>query len=100
MKIITICGSMRFKKEMIDIATKLELEGNLVIQCVYFQEDKNLTDADLDMLSKIHYKKIEISDAIFVVNVKGYIGNSTKKEINYASTLNKEILSLEPLSEI
>ncbi len=100
MKIITICGSMRFKKEMIEIATKLELDGNLVIQCVYFQEEKKLTSSDLDILGKIHYKKIEISDAIYVVNVNGYIGESTKKEIDYAHFLNKEVLFLEPFSNI
>ena len=49
------------------------------------------------MLSKLHYKKIEISDAIYVVNLNGYIGESTKSEIEYARSLNKEILSLEPL---
>ncbi len=100
MKIITICGSMRFKKEMIEIATKLELDGNLVIQCVYFQEEKKLTSSDLDILGKIHYRKIEISDAIYVVNVNGYIGESTKKEIDYAHFLNKEVLFLEPFSNI
>lgn len=43
-------------------------------------------------------KRIEISDAIYVVNVGGYIGSSTKKEIEYAISLNKEIYFLEPLS--
>jgi len=97
MKIITLCGSMRFSKEMMDIATKLELEGNVVIQCVYFQNNEKLTDYDIQLLSKLHYKKIEISDAIYVVNINGYIGDATKQEIEYARTLNKEILSLEPL---
>jgi len=49
------------------------------------------------MLDKIHRKKIDISDAIYVVNVDGYIGSSTKNEIEYAKNLGKEILSLEPL---
>lgn len=97
MKVITICGSMKFKNEMIDIATELELNGDVVIQCVYFKNDKNLSDSDFALLSQLHYKKIEMSDAIYVVNVNGYIGNSTKKEIEYARFLNKEVLSLEPL---
>lgn len=97
-KVITICGSMKFKKEMIDIATKLELKGYVVIQCVYFADDRELTEDELKLLSQLHYKKIEISDAIYVVNINGYIGESTKQEILYAKTLNKEILSLEPLS--
>lgn len=97
MKIITLCGSMRFKNEMINIACELELNGDVAIQCVYFPQNKKLSDFELEKLSKLHYKKIEISDAIYVVNVNGYIGESTKKEIEYARSLNKEILSLEPL---
>ena len=97
MKIITLCGSMRFKNEMINIAAELELNGDVVIQCIYFPQDKKLSNFELEMLSKLHYKKIEISDAIYVVNVNGYIGESTKNEIEYARSLNKEILSLESL---
>ena len=97
MKIITLCGSMRFKNEMINIAAELELNGDVVIQCIYFPQNKKLSDFELEMLSKLHYKKIEISDAIYVVNVNGYIGESTKNEIEYVRSLNKEILSLESL---
>lgn len=97
MKIITLCGSMQFKNKMIEIATKLELEGNVVIQCIYFPQNKILSNFELELLSKLHYKKIEISDAIYIVNVDGYIGEATKNEIEYARLLNKEILSLEPL---
>ena len=97
MKIITLCGSMRFENEMMNIAAELELNGDVAIQCVYFPHNKKLSDFELELLSKLHYKKIEISDAIYVVNVNGYIGTSTKNEIEYARSLNKEILSLEPL---
>lgn len=48
----------------------------------------------------MHFKKIDISDVIYVVNVNGYIGESTKKEIEYAKSLKNEILSLEPLNLI
>lgn len=97
MKVITLCGSMKFKDKMIAIAGELELEGNVVIQCVYFKNDKTLSDTELNLLSQLHYKKIEISDAIYVVNVAGYIGDAVKKEIEYARSLHKEVLSLEPL---
>ena len=97
MKIITLCGSMQFKNKMIEIAAKLELEGNIVIQYIYFPQNKILSNFELELLSKLHYKKIEISDAIYIVNVDGYIGEATKNEIEYARSLNKEILSLEPL---
>lgn len=100
-KVVTICGSMKFKKEMMQAAEKLELEkGYAVIQCVYF-EDNNWDNynIDPDEFEKLHLKKILISDAIYVVNVNGYLGESTKKEIEYAKSLNKEILSLEPLPD-
>lgn len=98
-KVVTLCGSMKFKKEMMKIAEELELEKRYaIIQCVYF-ENNNLNNYDIDDdFEKLHLKKIEISDAIFVVNVNGYIGESTKKEIEYAKSLKKEILSLVPLN--
>lgn len=99
-KVVTICGSLKFKKEMLQVAEELELKkGYAVIQCVYF-EDNNWSKYDIDEeeFEKLHLKKILISDAIFVVNVNGYIGESTKKEIEYAKSLKKEILSLEPLT--
>lgn len=97
MKIVTLCGSMRFQKEMRKIAQKLEIdEGYLVIQCVYFNSDDTISEEARKKLGEIHYKKIEMSDAIYVVNVNGYIGDATKKEIEYAKSLQKEILSLEP----
>ena len=92
-KVVTICGSMRYSKEMIKIAEKLELlDGYAVIQCIYNVDFKNYKGIDLSILDKIHRKKIDISDAIYVVNIDGYIGSSTQKEIEYATKLGKEII--------
>ncbi len=91
MKVVTICGSMKFQKEMIEIAQKLELEDKYcVIQCVY--DLKNVTAEQKEILADLHYKKIDISDAIYVLNIGGHIGESCKKEIEYAKFKNKEIL--------
>ena len=99
-KVITICGSMRFSNEMMKISEELELkQGYAVIQCVYNVKDQKYEGLDIEILDKIHRKKIDISDAIYVVNVDGYIGSSTKNEIEYAKILGKEILSLEPLEQ-
>ena len=93
-KVVTICGSMKYQEKMMEIATKLELENNYcVLQCVY--ELENVSVNDIDHLARLHRKKIEISDAIFVVNVDGYIGSTTKNEIAYAKSLGKEIIYLE-----
>lgn len=95
-KIVTICGSMKFVEQMKKVAVKLEIENKyIVIQCVYI--DDKLNEEEQNILSELHYKKIDISDAIYVVNVNGYTGSSTAKEIQYAKTLGKEIMYLEPI---
>lgn len=92
MKVITICGSMRFAKDMINLASELEIEkGWCVLQCVYDVNPEKLTLEDMEKLSLLHFKRIDISDGIFVVNKGGYIGNQTRKEIEYAKKNNKEI---------
>lgn len=95
MKIITVCGSLRFVKEIMEIAEKMELQGNCMLVPIYNPErtDKDsFTEEEALMLGKMHQEKIKLSDAILVVNVNGYIGNATKKEIEFAESLNKEII--------
>lgn len=50
------------------------------------------TEEEALMLDKIHKERIKLSDAILVVNVNDYIGSSTKSEIEFAKSLNKEII--------
>ncbi len=96
MKVVTICGSMRYRKEMMDIAFSLEAgQGYCVIQCVYDTHEPN--EAELKNLADCHFKKIDISDAIYVVNINGYIGNSTRNEINYALSKDKEVIYHEEI---
>ena len=98
-KIITICGSMKFKDEMIKIAMQMELARNVILTpTLPISDDKDVyTEEELIMLGKMHKEKIKLSDAIFVVNVNGYIGDSTKSEIEFAKAQNKEILYLEQI---
>lgn len=95
MKIITVCGSMRFIREMMEISLKVELEGNVVLMPIYnsYRPSKDaFSDEENSILDKMHRERIKLSDAILVVNVNGYVGNSTREEIEYAKSLNKEIL--------
>lgn len=93
MKIITLCGSLKFKKEMMEIAEKMALDGNCVLTPVYpVLENNKRTDRQLELLKEAHFKKIELSDSILVVNINNYIGNSTNLEIEYAKKLGKEII--------
>ena len=93
MKIITLCGSLKFKKEIMEIAEKMALKGNCVLTPVYpVLKNYEITTEQLKKLKEEHLKKVELADAILVVNVDNYIGNSTHLEIKYAEKLGKEIL--------
>ena len=94
MKIITVCGSYKFKKEMMEITEKMALKGNCMITPIELTKKSkdSYTEDELLLLGKMHKEKIKVSDAILVVNVDNYIGSSTKSEIEYAKSLNKEIL--------
>lgn len=94
MKVVTICGSMRYANEMIKVSQMLETKlGYCVIQCVY-ELDKAVLENEKEMNNIVmaHYKKIDISDAIYVLNINGYIGDSTRREIEYAKTHGKEVI--------
>ena len=93
-KIVTICGSLKFQNEMMRIAEEMELKGNCILPVIYptRMNKDTYTKEEHFMFDKMHKEKIKLSDAILVVNVDGYIGDSTKSEIEYAKSLNKEIL--------
>lgn len=93
MKIITICGSIKFQNEMLCIARKMTLEGNIVITPIFsVDKSSNVTPSEKEIFDKVHKEKIKLADAILVVDVDKYIGKSTKNEIEYAKFLNKEII--------
>jgi len=93
-KIITICGSYKFKKEMNEITEKMTLKGNCVLAPNELTKPNKeaYTKEEAMIIGSMHKEKIKLSDAILVVNVNNYIGDSTKREIEYAKSLNKEIL--------
>lgn len=93
MKIITLCGSTRFKEEYIKVQRDLTLQGNIVISVGLFGHD--MSGETKKMLDELHLRKIDISDEIFVINVGGYIGSSTSKEIEYAKNHGKVVNYLE-----
>lgn len=93
MKTFTICGSMRFEKEMQEIAYYLETQkGYNVLPCIYVVAGNEPPLEDLKALELAHYQKIDISDGIYVLNIGGYIGESVHKEIAYAQLHGKEIV--------
>ena len=90
MKIITLCGSLRFQECMMRTAEEMALLGNCVLTPIYpTSENTERTEEQLAMLKEEHFKKIELSDVILVINVDDYIGYSTNLEIEYAKKLNQ-----------
>lgn len=97
-KVITLCGSTRFKDEFLEAQKRLTLEGNIVISVGLFGhsgDDVVWTEGVKDMLDRQHLAKIDLADEIFVINVGGYIGDSTRREIAYAEFKDKSIKYME-----
>lgn len=98
-RIITLCGSTKFKDQFIEQQRRLTLEGNIVISVGMFgHADKEPISGEIkSMLDDMHFRKIDLADEIFVINVGGYTGFSTKREIEYARSTGKVINYLEPV---
>ncbi|MBQ9290547.1 MAG: hypothetical protein IJ210_10575 [Clostridia bacterium] len=97
-KIITLCGSSRFKDAFLEAQKRLTLEDNIVISVGLFDhsgDDEAGTEGIKEMLDDMHKRKIDMANEIFVINVGGYIGNSTRSEIEYAKANGKTINYLE-----
>ena len=95
-KVITLCGSTRFKEDFERVNKELTLAGNIVISVGCFGHAGDVfTDEQKVMLDDIHKRKIDMADAIYVINKDGYIGESTRSEIQYAARLGKHIVFME-----
>ena len=104
-KVITLCGSTRFKDQFMEAQKRLTLEGNIVISVGLFGHSgdnevwENMDEGTLtktkEMLDDMHKRKIDMADEIFVINVNGYIGDSTRSEIGYALKHGKSVRYLE-----
>lgn len=99
-KVVTLCGSLRFWDKIQEMSERLELEkGYVVLGIVPHVLDRELADSEKDLLGELHRAKIDLSDAIYVINLDGYIGKSVKSEISYAKEMGKEVLYLENVEE-
>lgn len=95
-KIVTLCGSMRFAARMQEAAEQLELErGWVVLSPVLHVLPRALTADEAARLGAIHRAKIDLADAVYIVNEGGYIGEAVRAEIAYARARGKEIMFLE-----
>lgn len=97
-KVITLCGSTKFKDEFINEQKRLTLEGNIVISVGLFGHSGDgevFNDNVKAMLDDMHKRKIDMADEILVINKGGYIGSSTRSEIEYALSTGKKVNYLE-----
>ena len=106
-KVITLCGSTRFRDQFMEAQKRLTLEGNIVISVGLFghagdQEvwdgmDEGTLSKTKEMLDDMHKRKIDMADEIYVINVGGYIGDSTRSEIQYAEEHGKTVRYYEDI---
>ena len=108
-KIVCFCGSSRFIEQFGIFMWEYEKAGNIALGLhwlppSYFDElnrpaaDDHQAEAEglAEKMDELHLRKIDLADEVFILNVGGYIGESTRNEIEYAKKLGKKIKYLEP----
>lgn len=104
-KVITLCGSTRFKDAFLEAQKRLTLAGYIVLSVGFFEQSgdnavlegmsEDTLAKTISMFQDMHKRKIDMADEIFVINVGGYIGSSTRSEIEYARSTGKAVRYLE-----
>ena len=98
--VVTLCGSTLFKDAFMEAQKRLTLEGNIVISVGLFGhsgDNEVWTEGTKQMLDDMPKRKIDMADSIYVINVGGYIGESTRTEIEYAIKNGKKVEYLEKI---
>lgn len=99
-RIATICGSTQFRAEMAAANRDLTLAGYLVFAPGVFAHDGDeITEEQKAALDLLHLRKIDMAELVFIVNPGSYIGESTRREIDYARRAGKDVQFLEPPGE-
>lgn len=96
-KIITLCGSLRFIKTFVETQIILERCGHVVLSVTAGEENNPPTEKQKAILDKVHYRKIDLSDCIIVIDNEGYIGSSTANEMQWADLTNKPVFMLSKI---
>lgn len=101
-KIVCYCGSLRVAKEAFQKAEyESVLNGEIaLLPCCTFVDIQRQYGAESNykqIADELHKRKIDLSDEVFILNVGGYIGESTRNEIQYAEEIGKPIKYLEPI---
>lgn len=102
-KIVCLCGSTRFYKEFVWANYYETMKGHIVLSVGFFTNSSeeahgghvDISPDDKKKLDELHKRKIDLADEVFVINVRGYIGESTRSEIDYAIAAGKPIRYLD-----
>lgn len=100
-KIVCLCGSTRFRDEFTQANFEETMKGNIVLSVGFYAhspvagEQVGCSEDEKVKLDELHKRKIDLCDEIFVLNVNGYVGSSTKSEIEYAIGHGKPVRYLE-----
>ncbi len=100
-EVVCLCGSTRFMDAFHAVGWELTLRGIIVLTvgvCKHAEDHggEALGQDVADKLDELHKRKIDLADRVFVLNIDGYIGESTRGEIEYAKKTGKRITYLEP----
>jgi hypothetical protein len=101
--IVVLCGSTRFYQQFLEANYRETMAGKIVLSVGFYPhavdemhgEGVGITPEQKEELDLLHLKKVELADEILVLNVNGYVGDSTRREIAYARKLGKRIRWLE-----
>lgn len=97
-RIVCLLGSTRFREEYDAANRRLTLEGKIVLTCgvwIHHEAERDNAPEIKERLDELHLQKINLADEIFVINVGGYIGESTRRELEYAIAAGKHITLLQ-----
>jgi hypothetical protein len=94
--VITLCGSMRFREEFARLDAELTLAGHVVLSPTAVDQSTELDADERARLGRMHLQRIAMSDEVLVVNVGGYVGESTRREIEHARSRGIPVSFLEP----
>lgn len=94
--VITLCGSMRFGAEFERLDAELTLAGHVVLTPTALDPSAELNAEERARLGRVHLRKVAMSDEVLIVNVGGYVGESTRREIEHARSRGIPVKFLEP----
>ena len=104
-RVVCLCGSTRFYQQFMEANYRETMAGHIVLSVGFYPhavremhgEGVGITNEQKEALDELHKRKIDLADEVLVLNVGGYVGNSTKSEIGYAILHDKPIRWLEPV---